>query len=58
MHKRIYGLSMRIYTGCTDVYMGLACRLTLDVQTYIVYMGLACRLSMDAQTYIWTWHVD
>jgi len=53
MHKRIYGLSMRTYTGCTDVYMGLACRLTLDVQTYIVYMGLAYRLTMDVQTYIW-----
>jgi len=26
---------MQTNTGCTNVYMGLACRLTLDVQTYI-----------------------
>jgi len=35
MHKRIYGLSMQTNTGCTNVYMGLACRLTLDVHMYI-----------------------
>jgi len=36
--------------GYTNVYMGLACRLTLDAT---IYMGLACRLTLDAQTYIW-----
>jgi len=35
MQNRKYGLSMQTNTGCTKVYMNLACRLTLDVQTYI-----------------------
>jgi len=35
MHKRIYGLSMQTNTGYTNVYMGLACRLTMDAQTNI-----------------------
>jgi len=35
MYKRIYGLSMYTNNGCTNVYMDLACRLTMDVQTYI-----------------------
>jgi len=33
--QRIYGLSMLINIGCTSEYMYLACRLTLDAQTYI-----------------------
>jgi len=56
---------MQTNTGCTNVYMGLACRLRLDVQSIHglsmqtntgcinVYIDLACRLTMDAQTYIW-----
>jgi len=35
MYKRIYGRSMQTNTGCTNVFMGLACTLTMDVQTYI-----------------------
>jgi len=35
MHKRIYGLSMQTNTGCTNLYIGLACRLTLDAQANI-----------------------
>jgi len=35
MHKRIYGLSMYTNNGCTNVYMGIACRLTLDAPMYI-----------------------
>jgi len=35
MHKRIYGLSMQTNTECTNVYMSLACRLTLLAQTYV-----------------------
>jgi len=33
MYKRIYGLSMYNNNGCTNLYMDLACRLTMDVQT-------------------------
>jgi len=35
MHKRIYGIIMYTNTECTNVYMGLACILTLNAQTYI-----------------------
>jgi len=35
MYKRIYELSMQTNTGCTNVYIDLACRLTMDAQMYI-----------------------